>query len=189
MKPTLTEQDFQEAAQLLNVDIPAIKAVAEVESRGAGFLPDGRPKILFERHVFHRLTNGVWDGNNPGISNKRAGGYGQAGEWQHERLDRAAKLHRSAALQSASWGKFQIMGFNYEAAGFDDLQSFINAMYKSEGEHLKAFCNFVISNGLADELRNHEWARFARRYNGENYRINKYDEKLAAAYKRHGEKR
>ena len=43
----LNEDDYKEAAELLRCDIPAIKAVAEVESSGAGFLCDGRPKILF----------------------------------------------------------------------------------------------------------------------------------------------
>ena len=35
-----------------------------------------------------------------------------------------------------------------------------------------------------DELRRHDWAGFARGYNGRNYKINQYDVKIAAAYKR-----
>ncbi|WP_262919099.1 N-acetylmuramidase family protein [Niabella hibiscisoli] len=51
-KPILTEKDFQDAARQLNCEVAAIKAVAEVESKGDGFLPTGEPKILFERHIF-----------------------------------------------------------------------------------------------------------------------------------------
>lgn len=53
MPNSLTETDYKSAAQTLGVPTPAVKAVASVESAGAGFLSDGRPKILFERHVMY----------------------------------------------------------------------------------------------------------------------------------------
>ncbi|MGG7377547.1 N-acetylmuramidase domain-containing protein, partial [Escherichia coli] len=40
-------------------------AVIHVESSGAGYQADRRPKILFERHVFHRLTGGRFDAAHP----------------------------------------------------------------------------------------------------------------------------
>jgi hypothetical protein len=52
MPDLLNDNDFQEAATLLNCDVPAIKAVAEVESAGDGFLSDGRVKNLFEGDKF-----------------------------------------------------------------------------------------------------------------------------------------
>lgn len=183
MKPTLTEADFQRAAGVLNCEVAAIKAVCQVEAPRGGFLADGRPTILFERHKFSQFTMGVYDAKYPDISNRKAGGYGADGAHQHERLARAAVLEREPALKSASWGKFQLMGFNYAACGFITLQSFINAMYQSEGAQLNAFVGFIIHEGLADELRQHRWADFARRYNGPNYAINRYDTKMAAAYR------
>lgn len=39
------------AAKRLGVELAAIYAVNEVESAGVGFLNNGKPKILFERHV------------------------------------------------------------------------------------------------------------------------------------------
>lgn len=192
-KATLTPEDFNRAAQRLRCDIAAVKAVAAVESRGAGFLPDGQPVILFERHIFHRLTKGVWTnfrdlntGYNPyrDISNPTRGGYGAAGQHQHDRLARAVALDREAALQSASWGMFQIMGFNWQACNYPSLQAFINAMYRSEGDHLDAFVEFNISQGLDVYLREHRWSSYARRYNGTAYARNNYHTKLAAAYKR-----
>lgn len=88
-------------------------------------------------------------------------------------------------MKSASWGKFQIMGFNYKAAGFEDVGAFVDAMKVSEDAQLQAFVNVVKSFGLADKLRRRDWAGFARGYNGENYKINRYDEKLATAYRKY----
>ena len=56
---TLTDADFARAAEALNVEVAAIRAVAEVEAAGAGFIADGRPAVLYEPHVFHRLTKGT----------------------------------------------------------------------------------------------------------------------------------
>ena len=80
-------------------------------------------------------------------------------------------------------GLFQIMGFNYRECGFTSVQEFVNVMCTSEGEHLRAFVNFINSQGFAKFLKNKEWSNFARGYNGPDYAENKYDEKLAAAYK------
>jgi peptidoglycan hydrolase-like protein with peptidoglycan-binding domain len=181
----LTEADYVAAAALLKCEIAAIKAVAEVESRGAGFLPDGRPKILFERHKFHKFTGGKYDAGHPGISSKSPGGYGAAGNHQWDRFNEAFALDPSAAIQSCSWGKFQVMGFNFAVCGFANIDDFRTAMETSEGEHLKAFCNFISGNNLAGALRNRQWATLASGYNGADYKINQYDTKLAAAYKKY----
>lgn len=178
---TIQECDFVTAANLLGCEVAAVKSVAEVESAGGGFQSDGKPKILFERHYFHRLTNGKYSKTHPDISNPVAGGYGSN---QHARLEKAAKLDRNAALQSASWGKFQIMGSHWKSLGYASLQEFINAMYASETEHLMAFVKFVKANGLDDELKRKDWAGFARGYNGPGYAKNKYDQKMAVAYKK-----
>ena len=180
----LQECDYVTAANLLKCDVAAIKAVAEVESLGSGFLKTGEPKILFERHKFHEFTRGKFSAKNPDISNERPGGY-LGDEKEHIRLAKAIKLDREAALKSASWGKFQIMGFNFKEVGFKTLQEFINAMYESETQHLFAFVNFVKHNKLDDEIREKRWADFARIYNGRNYHINKYDVKMANAYKKY----
>lgn len=182
---TLNEADYVQAAALLKCDVPAIKAVAEVESRGAGFLSDGRPKILFERHKFRSATGGKYDITHPDISNRKPGGYGAAGDHQWKRFDEAAALDRDAAISSCSWGKFQVMGFNFTVCGFATLEDFYAAMFKSEGEHLKTFCNFIAGNNLGGALRNHKWASLAQGYNGKDYKINQYDIKLAAAYKKY----
>lgn len=192
----LSEDDYQRAATKLNVDVPAIKAVAEVESRGDGFLADGQPKILFERHIFHRLTKGKFSTlENRNISwkspsKKRTGAINEYGatSQQHARLAKAVSLDRDAALQSASWGRFQVMAFNWQDLEYLSLQDFINAMYRSEADHLDSFVRFVEANGLVDALRRHKWSTFADGYNGPEYFKHSYDAKMAIAYKKHGGK-
>lgn len=182
MKPKLRHEDFERAAAAIGCEVATVKAVCIVEAPNGGFLPDGRPTILFERHIFSRRTMGVYDSGNSDISNRSPGGY-KGGAAEHDRLARAAILERDAALESASWGKFQIMGFNHAAAGHPTLQGFVNAMYHSEGRQMDAFVAFILHEGLADEMREHRWTAFARRFNGPGYAANRYDIRLAAAYR------
>jgi hypothetical protein len=181
----LTEQDYSAAAELLGCEIASIKAVAEVESHGEGFYPDGFPVILFERHKFHKFTNGRFDKDYSEISNPTSGGYGAPGDNQRRKFKLAFTLDPLAAMKSCSWGKFQIMGFNFSSCGFPSVGKFVDAMKRSEGEQLLAFCRFVEASALDGFLRSKNWARFARGYNGADYEENRYDKKLAVAYKRH----
>lgn len=126
----LSSQGVSTVAVKLDVHVPEIWAVLGVETSGCGYLADPRPQILFERHVFHRLTNGVFDDGD--ISDPNPGGYGPRGAQQYDRLSRAITLDREAALRSASWGLGQIMGFNCKAAGFPDVEAMVAAMSASE---------------------------------------------------------
>lgn len=181
----LTEEDYKQAAEKLGCEVAAVKAVAEVESGPHGaFLPSGDPVILFERHKFSKFTKGKYDQSNPGISNSKPGGYGAVSQ-QHGRYQEAAALDSDAAIKSCSWGRFQVMGFHWENLGYPSLKDFVDSMYVSEGNHLDAFVRYIEKNGLAKHLTNKNWAALAEGYNGKNYKINKYDEKLAAAYKKY----
>jgi uncharacterized protein (TIGR02594 family) len=181
----ISEADYASAARQLGVDVAAIKAVADVESAGSGMLPSGKPKILFEAHVFHQQTGGRYDGSYPNLSssNWNRSLYGAGGEHQWQRFEQASKLDPAAAMKSASWGRFQIMGFNHQRAGFDNVQAFVTAMKSGEGAQLKAFASFIQSDPkMLQALRNHDWAAFAQRYNGSGYAQNQYDTKMAQAY-------
>lgn len=183
----LTEADFQRAAELIGCDVPAIKAVADVEAPRGGFLPDGRPVTLFEAHIFYRETKGKYAATHPHLCVPKWDRklYAKTLEGNWDRLTHARALDRVAADRSASWGRFQIMGFNHRAAGFDRLDDFVAAMAHSEGRQLAAFVAFLKSEGLAEKLRRHEWGPFAHGYNGPAYRDNQYDVKLAAAWRKH----
>ncbi len=182
---TLSEENFQEAAEMIGCHIAAVKAVVEVEAAGSGFFKDGRPKILFESRWFHKLTQGEYDASHPDLSTSRWVRNYYGGVREYERLSAAIELNREAALESASWGMFQILGINYKVSGFSQVDDFVKSMVDSEGEHLKAFVNFVKGNRLDDELRDLRWGDFARGYNGPGYKQNRYDEKLADAFAKH----
>lgn len=180
----LSETDYAQAATDLGVEVAAIKAVAEVETAGEAFDEMGRPRILYERHYFHRFTNGRFDKSNPTLSNKSAGGYGKFSA-QYGKLEEAYQLDPTAALKSASWGRFQIMGSNHAAAGHATVQEFVDALARSEAAHLQAFVAFVGANAtMKAALQKKNWATFAKAYNGPKYAENEYDTKMAAAYAR-----
>lgn len=185
----ISTQQFSDSAKALDIETACIKAVAEVESGGNGFLTTGEPVILFEPHVFWKelkkrginpedhvqgnedILYPVW-GTHPYPPSSK----------QHDRLERACKIHREAALCSASWGKFQIMGFHFRTCGCNTIQIFINAMYKDEAEHLRLFCNFLENQGLVKYLKAKNWTDFARHYNGAGFEKNRYHLKLNTAY-------
>lgn len=182
MAGKLTPEGIQRAATVIGCDVPALRAVLQVEALGSGFLEDGRPKILFERHIFHRLTQGKFDTIAPTISSPVAGGYkGPEGEWL--RLYLAMQFDAEAACQSASWGIGQVMGFNWKLCAEKSLLGFILGMHHSEDAQLAMMANFIHSNApMAQALRQHDWAGFAKLYNGSSFAKNAYDTKLASAY-------
>src|SRR5262245_60865637 len=88
----LTSGGLDEASHTAGVGLPELWAVMSVETSGCGFLPDRRPKLLFERHIFHRLTGGQFDAEDPDVSQPSPGGYGPSGANQYERLAAAIQL-------------------------------------------------------------------------------------------------
>jgi N-acetylmuramidase-like protein/putative peptidoglycan binding protein len=157
-------------------------AVIGVETSGCGFIANRRPQILFERHIFSRLTNHRFDATHPDISNPVAGGYGAPGAPQYDRLERAVSLDREAALSSTSWGLGQVLGTNAVIAGFRNVSEMVDAMCDAENAQVLAMARFIVSSGLDDALRRHDWAGFARGYNGPGFHENAYDIRLAAAH-------
>jgi hypothetical protein len=179
----LTQAGLTLAAGDLAVNPPELWTVVAVETSGCGYLPDRRPQILFERHVFHRLTSGRFDAGD--ISSPVPGGYGAGGSHQYDRLNAAIALDRTAALQSASYGLGQIMGENFALAGFGGVEEMVAAMVDSEDAHMKAMSTFIGKGKLAASLQSHDWTGFASHYNGPSYATNHYDTKLAAAFQKY----
>ncbi len=183
---TITDERWTALAETLQVARPVLEAVARVESGGSGFVDSTppKPKVLFEGHYFHRLTGGRFSATHPTLSfaNWTRQHYAKSalGEWA--RLDSAIALDRDAALQSASWGAFQIMGANYAQCGYSDVETFVAAQYAGAPAQLECFTRFIARPWYLEPLRAKDWALFAERYNGPGYRTNKYDTKLAQAY-------
>jgi hypothetical protein len=156
--------------------------ILDVETSGCGFLDDRRPRILYERHVFYRLTKGKFKDDD--VSNPTPGGYGALGAHQYDRLLHAISLDRTAALKSASWGLGQVMGEYFRMAGFPDVETMVSAMTDSEDLQLQAMASYLISKQLHLALRNHDWAAFARGYNGPDYAKNQYDVRLKGDFQK-----
>lgn len=187
---TLTNEQIKDLANKHDIEYAGLKAVVEVEASGKGFIGDV-PKILYEPHIMHRLLtkkNYITIRNNlmkahPNLCYPRWGTYKYGAESiQHKRLEVASQFNRDTALESCSWGLGQVMGFHWKSLGYESLQAFINDMYESEAKQLEAMIRFIKVNGLLLALKNKDWVKFARGYNGSGYAKNKYHIKLANAY-------
>jgi len=176
----LSSGDFNTAIGIFGSDAAAVWAILNVESGMAGYLPDRRPQILFERAIFHHRTNGAYDAANPGISAPTGGGY-LGGAAEYGRLGQAYALNPGVALQSASWGLGQIMGLNYLPAGFDNAENFVQAACASESAQLQQFVSFLRQTGVAAPLQAHDWVTVAGKYNGPG-QVGPYSRSLAASY-------
>ena len=187
---TLTNEQIKDLANKHGIEYAGLKAVVEVEASGKGFIGDV-PKILYEPHIMYRLLtkkNYITIRNNlmkahPNLCYPRWGTYKYGAESiQHSRLEIASQFDRDTALESCSWGLGQVMGFHWKSLGYESLQAFINDMYESEAKQLEAMIRFIKVNGLLLALKNKDWVKFARGYNGSGYAKNKYHIKLANAY-------
>lgn len=188
---SLSDCDFKVAARRLRCDESAIRAVSDVEARGAGFLWDAnakewRIKILFERHIMYRLLEKKSGRDfalnkvkiHPDVINTKSGGY-NGGNAEHARLAKARRIEKNLGLESASWGMFQIMGFHWQRLGFASAVDYVLTLSKGEPEQLEAFCRFIETDRrLLTAIRARDWALFAEVYNGAAYKKNQYDTKM-----------
>lgn len=185
-------QKIQSETKRLGVEVAALRAILEKESKGSGFNADGTPKILYERHImYQRLTEHFglstakyWATGRADLVYSKgygAGGYGKYSE-QPKKLEAAAKIDRTSALESCSWGIAQVMGYHWKLCGFSSVQQFVNAMYKSEDSQFEVFVKFLEGSGIVPYLKKLDWANVALRYNGKNYKQNNYDVDLKRYY-------
>lgn len=203
---TLKYPDFKgSAVQLEDRDLPRIAAaigcgedevhmLMDVESAGDGFDKQGRPKMLFEPHIFYSELG-------PGKDRDAAVKAGLAyKDWKpgkypadsYPRLLEAMKINSSAALKSASWGASQILGRNFEMAGYDSIEDMVNGFCDDEDDHIEAMISFVKEAGIDDDLRRiatlkrpttpDDCRPIALAYNGKSYAKHGYHTRLAAAH-------
>lgn len=177
--------DIPRIAAEIGVSEADVETVMEVEARGSGFDRQGRPKMLFEPHVFYRNLSGAkrQEAVDAGLAYRKWGTKPYPKD-SYPRLLKAMKIDGPAALMSASWGASQILGENYKMVGYPTVEAMVQAFMDDEDDHIEAMAQYIVAAGLDDDLREHRWAPFARGYNGPGYAKNGYDTKLAAAYKR-----
>ena len=126
-----------------------------------------------------------------GLTPKSDDIYGPSGLYQYKRLTKAYQLDKSAALQSCSWGKFQIMGFNYSSAGYKDVFEFVKSMSTGDPAHIKAFLKFANSNKvLSSGLKEIDFEKIAEGHNGAGWRsVNpEYAKNIEKYYKEYNDK-
>lgn len=185
--PRVTDAEMAAFAARLGGSLKQMQAVSQVESGGSGFLASGHPKILWERHHFWKRLQLAM----PLVSNPKPGGYtldanrnGINDSW--EKLTEAAMHAPAWAIESCSWGRFQVMGFWWKPLGYSSAAEFAWSMRESEAGHYEALVRYIQHNRLAGAFRalsaDPETCRaFSRGYNGAGYRKFAYHEKLARA--------
>lgn len=188
----LAAVDFASAARELGAEAAAVRAVAEVESGGrTGFDAAKRPKILFETHHFRLNSAGKFNTSHPELTAQYKTPLQRASykkdQWTVIRSAFALDPH--AAVKSASWGMFQVLGSNAKDCGWKSLEQFVTDMFYSEGQHMRAFLGFCKANNLTRYLVRKDWKSFARGYNGPSYADFAYDTKMANAYRRYAVKK
>lgn len=193
--PAVTPQDIAQIAASLGGTPRQLAAVAKVESAGGGWDDAGRLKCLYERHYFWRRLRVII----PLLSNPAPGGYtidadrdGINDSW--EKVADAAMRSPVAAFESASWGKFQIMGAHASADPKRKDQvvyqgnaiEFVWWLSRSERNHYEALARYIEVNDLLHAFRSlstdpDACRAFAKGYNGKGYEKGGYHRKLAEA--------
>lgn len=171
----ITDSDIEALAIEMGVHPADLEAIAEVESNGFGWFPDGRIKILFEKHWFFKHLSGKARENasksglarKNWISPKKAGYKDQdTADDRYRLLERAMRIDEEAALRSISMGKYQIMGFNYALCGFVSAKHMWEKFLDSEVHQLRAFATFLRKKKLIPALKVRDFNRIEEVYNG-----------------------
>jgi hypothetical protein len=181
----ISDSIYEEMAKEFKCEFAAIKAVTRTESGDGGYFANKLPKILFERHRFYALTdpnakNGKAGAERlthpyaafPDICNPQPGGYARE-EGEYVRLLKAAELDKDAAIMSASWGAFQVLGEYYKECGFASPSDMVDACLKSIDGQAKLFRGFLKKpekRKALEGLREKDWEKFTTYYNGGNWR-------------------
>ena len=175
-------------AEELDVPEAAVRAVVKVEAASRGFYPDGRLVMLPEAHIVLRYSSGETLARLKAA--KVAGAYGTIRypyniTARYERFEKVAEIGGlELACLSCSWGLPQGMGFNHTAFGYDTAVDMVRSFAESEDNQLVAMGRFILANPTMHRaLRRLDWAGFAKAYNGRSYRQNRYDERLAEAFR------
>ena len=181
----LTDADFQLVADQLGVEVAAIKAVVRVEAGPdmKGFYAPGVPVVNFDPSVYRQYGKTAPDcsGNPNATVPPGLTGYALK-EWTQ--LTNARKVNAQGADMGAFWGMFQIGGFSYKVCGCSSVKEFVDKMSESELSQLELFATFIKESGMLKYLKDKDWARFARAFNGPNYAKKGYHTKMASYYRK-----
>lgn len=190
----LTARDFEEIAEILDVEAAAIRAVVDVETghTRSGFHEEGQPLVNFDLAVFRRalarrgVNVAAAQREHPAVfRSPQISRYGSQQAAEYALLEEAMAIDTIAAIESTFWGMFQVGGFNWKLSGASSRQDFVERMGRSEYDQLLLFANFIRNTGMVRYLKTLNWAGFARQYNGAAYASRGYHTKMASAYRRY----
>jgi hypothetical protein len=181
----LVEQDYKNEGPRYGVEPAALHAFADVESNASGQTVDGRLPILYEPHINSRCSFGKYDWRDGpygmGVvisypkwySRKKMPPRCTIHPYQLSMLDRwvllsfAAEIDFSVALQSCSWGAFQVLGMNWKALGYASPWHFVVSMYDGgERAQLNAAIRFLDHKDVLDDMKKNNWGPVIEAWNG-----------------------
>lgn len=184
-----------DAATQAKIEPAALLALVEVETSGDPFEQDGRtPRLLYERHVAWRMAAKVSKALQSAFA--RAGlaipKWSKSTQYKDQGtsakrlalIARARAIDAEVANQSASWGLGQTMGFLHAELGFASACDMVEHLTGNVAGQIECMIRELRNKHLVDALNAHQWARVARGYNGPSYAANRYDVRLADAWKR-----
>lgn len=171
----ITDREYLKLSSEFGISVSKVKAIDSVESNGEGFDPKtGKIKIQFEPHYFKRISkliSGLWSFNKVDVQSK---------EW--EAFNDSFKKNPTAAMESTSIGRMQVMGIHWKRLGFKSVDEMWDFAKKSESNQLWLGLKFLSTDPkLFRAIQVWNTKEVALRYNGKNYWIKGYDKKLAAA--------
>lgn len=177
----VTDAEITALATRLGCSTKQLRAMAQVESGGSAFDNLGRPKILFERHLFHRMTGGRFGVTE--FSNPKGGGYAES-SW--EKLTQAACRDPQTAFAATSWGKFQVLGMHWDNLDYPSAIDMAYSTVTGEGAHYEMLARFIEHNNLKAKLaalstNPDDNIALAKAYNGPAFARFSYHTKLARA--------
>eukprot|EP00823_Brevimastigomonas_motovehiculus_P008193 TRINITY_DN7471_c0_g1_i1.p1 TRINITY_DN7471_c0_g1~~TRINITY_DN7471_c0_g1_i1.p1 ORF type:complete len:350 (+),score=86.96 TRINITY_DN7471_c0_g1_i1:56-1105(+) len=174
----------------LRVLVSDAAAVLSCESGGHGFTADTGLMILrFENHIFYKyFTDSGQRQDRVDFFNDHykfdSEAHYKGHFWRREVTDDWMQFHGNqtreweviqfsqdqddtAALMSASYGTAQIMGFNHELVGFDNVQDMFLQFSRSIRSQLDGLFSFIANSpACLSGLQTQDYVKFASCYNG-----------------------
>lgn len=171
----LEMKDFRRAGEEHGIDPWKLHGWLDTESSRGGFDEFGHAIMVPECQEFSKRTAHFYDNTDPDLSFahwvhparvKSGHPYtlDNTGRW--DVLVRQAVLSFDAALESASWGAFQIMGWQFEKLNFDDAHELVSAIYQGERGHLDLAIRLLVAEDGFEALLSDDWLTAARIWNG-----------------------
>ena len=169
-------------------------ALIEVETQGKPFEEaDGRtPAFLYERHIAFKEAKKRGKQKQFTSAGLAIPKWNKATQYKDQRksadrmalIAKARRIDEEAANRSASWGLGQVMGFNSEMVGFANATDMVEQMTGSVECQVQTMIAFLKKRHIIQPLNAKNFARVAQLYNGDGYKQNNYDAKMADAEKR-----